>query len=31
MITLGGQQLAVPPRIPDTARRVIDHLANNGH
>ncbi len=26
-ITLGSQRLTVLPRIPDTARRVIDHLA----
>ncbi len=26
-ITLGSQRLTVLPRIPDTARRVIDHHA----
>jgi transposase len=30
-ITLGRQQITVPPRIPDNARRVIDDLAKGGH
>jgi hypothetical protein len=30
-ITLSGQQITVPPRIPDTARLVIDQLAASGH
>jgi transposase len=30
-ISLGGQQLTVPPRIPDTARHLIADLAGGGH
>ncbi len=30
-ITVANQQITVPPRIPDTARRIIDQLAESGH
>jgi transposase len=30
-ITLGDQQINIPPRIPDEAQRVLDDLARRGH
>ena len=30
-ITIGDRQIAVPPRVPDDAQRLLDDLAEGGH